>query len=162
MKDSNGLPPVFIPDWSIWDRVITYHYEEASGPAKDFMYELIQLNVDRPIKLSVIPYELKVAIDAAFSGRPIFDFLLEHGAAIETLPSLLTKSFNGNLHHSLAVILLAFWKSLNFPEVYIVTEDTTLRESISKLNDVGLNFSNLKIVDPKEALAILFSYLKKV
>ncbi len=97
MKDSNsnGLPPpVFIPDWSIWDRVITYHYEEASRPAKDFMYELIQLNVDRPIKLSVIPYELKLAIDAAFGGRPIFDFLLEHGTAIETLPSLLTKSFN--------------------------------------------------------------------
>jgi hypothetical protein len=49
---------------------------------------------------------------------------------------------------------------LNFPEVYIVTEDTTLKESIGKLNDVGLNFSNLKIVDPKEALAILIKRCK--
>ena len=148
--------PVFIPEWSVWDRVITYHYETASTPAKDFMYELVQLNVDRPVKLSVIPYELKVALDAAFGGRHSFDFLLEHGASIETLPPLLAKTFNGNVHHALAVVLLGFWKSLNFSEVYIVTEDAKFKDGLEEtLNKMGINFSHMMIVNPKEALDIL-------
>lgn len=153
--------PLFIPEWSIWDRVITYHYEDASRPAKDFMYELVQLNVDRQVKLSVIPYELKRVLDAAFSGRGAFDFLLEHGASIESLPPLLTRMFNGaELHHSIAVILLGFWESLNFPEVYIVTEDATFKDGMEKLNKTGLNFAHLKIINPTEALRILTSKCK--
>lgn len=145
--------PLFIPEWSVWDRVITYHYEDASRPAKDFMYELVMLNAIRPIKLSVIPTELKSALDGAFGGRPAFDFLIEHGASVESLaPILLPGSLH---HHTVAVLLLGFWKSLNFPEVYIVTEDETLKEMLSELNKLGLDTSHLHIVNPTEALAVL-------
>lgn len=153
---SGNIPPIFIPEWSIWDRAITHHYEVASKPAKDFMYELVCLNVSRSDKLSVIPNELKSVLDGAFGDRPAFDFLIEHGASVESIPPILTKSFAKKLPHKLAVFLLGFWKSVNFPEVFIVTEDEEFfREGLDEAKKTGLDFSHLHAVNPKDALGIL-------
>lgn len=147
--------PIFIPEWSIWDRVITHHYEDASKPAKDFMYELVELNARRSDKLSTIPNELKSVLDGAFGGRTAFDFLIEHGACVESIPPILTQSFTKSLHHSHAVLLLGLWKSLNFPEVYIVTEDENFITGLDEIKKIGLDFSHLHVVNPEKALGIL-------
>lgn len=161
MLDSpDPLPPelpVFLPEWSVWDTVITQHYEDASKSAKDFLYELVRMNVDRPVKLSVIPEELKTALDGAFGSRTIFNFLMEHGATPESIPSILVSFLPRPLDHRAAVFLLGFWKSLNFQEVYIVTEDKSLNEVLEQLNNRGMNLSHLNIVNCEEALKILKS-----
>jgi hypothetical protein len=147
--------PIFIPEWSVWDTCITHHYEDSAKNAKDFMYELVNMNVERPVKLGVIPDELKEALDGAFGDRLVFDFLMEHGASHESIPNILTRHFASKPHHRVAVFLLGFWKSINFPEVYIVTEDESLKETLTSLSKMGLNFAHSKIIDSKTALQIL-------
>jgi len=153
---TDQLLPVFIPEWSVWDTVIMHHYEEPSKPAKDFLYELVTMNVDRSVKLSVIPYELKQALDGAFGGRHVFDFLMEYGASTESVPNILRMPLPGSkIHHRVAVFLLGFWKSLNYPEVYIVTEDATLKDALEGLSKMGLDFTHLQIINSEKALQIL-------
>lgn len=154
--DPEPLLPVFIPEWSVWDTVITRHYDSGSTTAKDFMYELALKNVDRSAKLSVIPDELSEVLDSAFSDRPAFSFLLENCASREGIPNILTRTIHDKIPHRVAVVLMGFWKSLNFPEVYIVTEDKGLNEEVTAgLSQMGINLAHLQIISSAEAIKIL-------
>lgn len=155
-RDGKRLP-IFIPEWTVWDTVITHHYEEDSGPAKDFMYELLQKNTYySPSKIGIIPVELADALFSAFGDRNIFHFLLENCASTEEIPPIMTRGFDSKIPHRVAAVVLGFWKSINYPDVYVVTEDKAMRDGITTgMKDMGLNLTHLNIVSPAEALHVV-------
>ncbi|MDE1834421.1 MAG: hypothetical protein KGH64_03735 [Candidatus Micrarchaeota archaeon] len=79
--------------------------------------------------------------------------MLEEGAAVEDIPQIIRASLNGEIHHRMAALLLGFWESLNFEEVYIVCEDAGLTSMIKEVdNKLGIKLTYLKVVNCKEAL----------
>jgi len=151
ITDADDPLPVFIPEWSVWDIVITHHYEKVSMSAKNFMYALLQKRASASTELAYIPTELYEALKGAFRSRPAFGFLIENGATVEQLPELFTKMLPHPLPHEVTVFYLAFWKMMNFRDVYIVTEDKDFKKILKQMNQVGIKFANLKIINCKES-----------
>lgn len=128
---------LFILEWSVWDTVISRHYENTSKDAKDFLYELVSLNAENGIKISVIPPELRATLEDAFSDRPIFEFLLENGALVKEAPRL--KGLEPT--HRAQTIMLALSEILSHRTAYIVSEDPNFKTAIDSM-PLPKNISN--------------------
>lgn len=155
ITDADDPLPIFIPEWTVWDKAINHHYEKGSLAAKDFLYTLLLKRASTSTELACIPNELYEALKGEFKSKTAFGFLIENGAAVERLPEIFLKAMPSPIPHEVAVFMLAFWKMLNFKDVYIVTEDKDFNKIIESLSLVGLKITNIKSLSCKQARTLL-------
>ena len=143
--------PTFILEWSIWTHTIDQHYEPITK-AKTFLFKLASYNKNNDCMLGRIPIKLQKLLEDTYGSRKVFDFILENCACAEKYPDLPTID-DSKIDHVAAAILLALWKSIGNPNVYLVTEEEKTKKAAENLaTKSGIK---LKIIDSEEALRIL-------
>ncbi|MDE1870046.1 MAG: hypothetical protein KGH71_03620 [Candidatus Micrarchaeota archaeon] len=119
--------------------------------ARKFLYSVIMFNQNTDLKITIIPIPLKDALRVVFGNRPAYDFLINDDAIIEEGLPEIYKDVASN--HQIAVLLLAFWKSLSHKNIYVVSEDKKLLEIATALDKINVQCSNL-IIDSQKAIEI--------